>query len=64
MEGSYLMILYSSDGYDKVKRCICNHQIRQGDLLEKVNYNPKDNLMRLNNFKCDNCHTKLNVAII
>ena len=64
MDASYLLILHSSEGYDKIKKCICGHQIKQGDLLEKIDYNPKTSFLKFNNFKCDNCHTKLNVAVV
>jgi len=64
MEVSYLMIVYLSDKPDKLKKCICNHKIRQEELLEKINYNSKNSLMKSNIFKCDNCHIKINITIL
>lgn len=64
MRGSYLMMVFLSDESGKLKKCICDHRISQEDLLKKINYNSKNSLTEFDSFKCDNCHTKIKVAII
>jgi len=62
--GEYLMMIFLKDGPEKIKSCVCNYQMKQKDILEKVDYTLFKNKKSSGMFKCDNCETKLNYSIL
>ena len=62
--GDYLMMIFLKDGPEKIKKCICNHQMKQKDILEKVDYTLFRKVKSTGIFKCDNCEIVLNYSIL
>jgi hypothetical protein len=62
--GDYLMMIFLKDGPEKIKKCVCNHEMKQKDILEKVDYTLFRKKKSTGIFKCDSCDIVLNYSIL
>lgn len=58
------MMIFLKDGPEKIKRCVCSHEMKQKDILEKVEYTLFRKKKSTGSFKCNNCNTLLNYSIL
>ncbi len=58
------MMIFLKDGPEKIKRCVCNHEMKQKDILEKVDYTLFRKKKSTGIFKCDSCDIILNYSIL